>query len=281
MIKRILVGLGGTHFTAVAIRQAVDLAERHGASIVGVTLVDPNRLKRVGPVPAGGAAYADRMRERRMTVSREALEEAMTALEAACAKAGVGCRIEWEANAPFDRMIALARYSDLTFFGLRSLFDCDFSSECGLSNEPRESVVRLISGGVRPIIAVAPQHRTLRSALVAYSGSMGSANAMRCFVQLRPWSELRLQIVHLEERKGRGGRLLEEAADYCRRHGLEAETEAIDAKAPGGLLRCAQEKNCDLIVLGNGMGGLLKRRILGDTTLELIQKADRPLFLAR
>jgi hypothetical protein len=29
------------------------------------------------------------------------------------------------------------------------------------------------------------------------------------------------------------------------------------------------------------MGGLLKRRLLGDTALELIQKADRPLFMTQ
>jgi nucleotide-binding universal stress UspA family protein len=281
LIKRILVGLGGTHFTDVAIRKAVDLAERHGASIVGVTMVDPNRLSKVGPVPAGAAAYAEKIRERRMAVSREALEETMATLTIACKKAGIGCRIEWETAEPFDRMIAFSRYSDLTLFGLRSLFDCHFSSECGISNEPRESVIRLVSSGVSPIIAVSPQYREIRSALIAYNGSMGSAKAMRRFVQLRPWPDLRLGIVRFEEGSSRDETLLEDAADYCRGHGLNAETEVVAGKARTGLLNYAQEKDYDMIVLGNGMGSLLRRRIFGDTALELIETADRPLFLTR
>ncbi len=281
MIKRILVGLGGTPFTDVAIRQAVELAGRHGASIVGVTVVDPKRLGQVGPVPLGAAAYAEKMRERRLAVTREALEETLTTLESACREAAIECRLERETADPFEGLIALSRYADLTLFGLRSLFDCDFSSQCGLASEPRESVIRLVSSGVRPIIAVSPQHRQIRSALVAYSGSMGSAKAMRRFVQMNLWPELRLGIVHFEERPGLGEDLVAEAAGYCRAHGVEPETAVLAGDARTDMLRYAQEKGYDLIVLGNGMGGLLRRRLLGDTVLDLIQKADRPLFLTQ
>jgi len=281
VIKRILVGLGGTPYTDVAIRQAVELAQRHEAAIVGVTVVDPKRLGKVGPVPLGGAAYAEKMRERRLAVTREALEATVTTLEGACREAGIPCRVENETADPFERLISLSRYSDLTFLGLRSLFDCDFSSECGLASEPRESVLRLVSSGVRPIIAVSPRYREIRSALIAYSGSMGSAKAMRRLVQLRPWDDLRLGIVCFEEGAGPGTALVEDAADYCRAHGLAPETAVLPGPARSGLLRYAQEKDYDLIVLGNGMGGLLKRRLLGDTALELIQKADRPLFMTQ
>lgn len=44
MIKRILVGLGGTRFTPVAIKRAVELAEKHEAEITGVTAVDMLRI---------------------------------------------------------------------------------------------------------------------------------------------------------------------------------------------------------------------------------------------
>lgn len=281
MIKRILVGLGGTPFTDVAIRQAVVLAQHHGASVVGVTVVDPKRLSQVGPVPLGGAAYAEKIRERRLAVTREALEATIGALEAACRDAAVDLRLERESANPFERLIALSRYSDLTVFGLRSLFDCDFASECGLASEPRESVIRLVSSGVRPIIAVSPQYREIRSALMAYSGSMGSAKAMRRFVQMRPWSDLRMGIVHFEAQPGQGGAMIADAVSYCRAHGIEPEAAVVAGDARIDLLRYAQEKGYDLIVLANGMGSLMRRRLMGDTVLDLIQRADRPLFLTQ
>jgi nucleotide-binding universal stress UspA family protein len=62
MIKRILLGLGGTPFTNVAIERAIELANEHGAVITGVTVVDTKRLKQIGPVPPGGSAYAEKLR---------------------------------------------------------------------------------------------------------------------------------------------------------------------------------------------------------------------------
>ncbi len=63
MIKRILVGLGGTPFTAAATQWATELGDLHQAQLTGVTIVNTKKLEKVGPVPAGAAAYAQRMRE--------------------------------------------------------------------------------------------------------------------------------------------------------------------------------------------------------------------------
>ena len=64
MIKRILLGLGGTPYTDVAIERAVELAKDHGARITGVTVVDIKRLKKIGPLPPGGDALAEKLRKK-------------------------------------------------------------------------------------------------------------------------------------------------------------------------------------------------------------------------
>ena len=58
MIKRILVALSGTSCTPSAIAHGVELAKEHNAELSGVTVIDPNRLKDVGPVPICGASAA-------------------------------------------------------------------------------------------------------------------------------------------------------------------------------------------------------------------------------
>jgi hypothetical protein len=50
LIKRTLLGIGGTPFTNVAIQRAVDLWKIHEAQLTAVTVVDEQRLGRVGPV---------------------------------------------------------------------------------------------------------------------------------------------------------------------------------------------------------------------------------------
>ena len=53
MIKRILLGLGGTPYTTVAIQRAVELAKRFEAEITGVTVLDVERLTNVSGLRQG------------------------------------------------------------------------------------------------------------------------------------------------------------------------------------------------------------------------------------
>ena len=275
MIKRILVGLGGTPFTEVAVRRAVELARAHEAELTGVTVVDLGRIHKVGPVPLGGGAYAQRMVERRIAVTEDRVEQAVSAFKHACSEAGVGHVVERETGDPFDLMISHARYHDLTIFGLKSLFDY------GITPEPKDALIRLVTQGVRPILAVSPKFRTVRKALVAYSGSMESAKAMRRFVQMRLWSDLEIEIVHFAKDDAEGKRLLSDAATYCRAHGCRTETRRISGSAETDILSRAQESDADIIVMGNSIRSLMFRHILGSTTLSTILNTDRPLFLAQ
>ncbi|WP_319407184.1 universal stress protein [uncultured Desulfosarcina sp.] len=275
MTKRILVGLGGTPFTTVAVKRAVELARTHHAHVTGVTIVELDRLQRVGPVPLGGAAYAQRMAQRRIDVTRERVEAAVSEFEKACQEAGVNCSVERETGNAFDLMISHARYHDLTIFGLKSLFDY------GLTEEPKDALIRLVSQGVRPILAVSPQYRNIRKALVAYSGSMESAKAMRRFVQMRLWPDVRIDIVHFSTDTSKGKELLAAATEYCRAHGYETKMRIVDEDADAGILDHAQQTQADIIVMGNSVRSLMFRQIMGSTALATIQNADRPLFLAQ
>lgn len=275
MIKRILVGLGGTPFTAVAVQRAVELAQTHDCHLTGVTVVEIDRLKNVGPVPPGAGAYAKRMAERRIAVTQDRVRAAVDAFKAACNAAGIAHTVEMENGDPFDLMIAHSRYHDLTIFGLKSLFDY------GLTESPKDSLIRLVSQGVRPILAVSQQYRSVRKALVAYSGSMESAKAMRRFVQMRLWPAVTLEIVHFSSNAGTGTVLLEDAAAYCQAHGFTATTRLINGSPDTGLLAHAETSAADIIVMGNSVRSLMFRQILGSTVLSAIQAADRPLFLAQ
>jgi len=71
MLNRILVGLAGTEYTTPAIQHAIALASTNDAEVTGVTVIDEQRLTRVGPVPVGGGAYAKDLAEDRMRKAAE------------------------------------------------------------------------------------------------------------------------------------------------------------------------------------------------------------------
>jgi nucleotide-binding universal stress UspA family protein len=276
MIRTILLGLGGTPFTNVAIERAVELARLHNAIITGVTVVNPDDYEKIGPVPVGGGAYAKRMRDHRRQVTEAAVAKAAETFLARCRSGGISARVERERGDPFSLMAQRARFSDLTVFGLRSLFDY------GITAEPKAALVNLVAQGVRPIIAVSERFRPIRRALVAFNGEMASAKAMRRFVQLNPWPGTALSIVHFTSSPGEAHRRdLAEAAEYCQAHGFTVKTALRGGSPREGILAHAQETDADIIVMGNGMRHLMIRKVLGDTVLDTIQNADRPLFLAQ
>jgi nucleotide-binding universal stress UspA family protein len=274
MIKRILVGLAGTHYTPVAIRTAVELARQRQAELTGVTVVDPARLSNVGSVPLGAEEAAEELREHRLRLTAQRVEEVIAQFESACAAAGVVYRVAREKGDAFRKMLAYSRYHDVTVFGLRSVFEYWFEEDdsCSL-------LARLVEGGVRPILAVSEQYRPVRRVLIAYSGSVESANTFRQFIQLGPWPELTLRLVTFGEPEEGGEKLLADAAGYFRTRGLEPETDHVPGSAMDQLLPYAEATGADMIVLGNSARRYLLKRLFGETALHVMQHADRPLFL--
>lgn len=277
MIRRILVGIGETDYTISAIRQAVELAMVHGAELTAVSVLDENRLARVGPVPIGAGSFAHDLAASRMANARERSEWGAQEFTAACSDAGVKYQIARKFGDPFDVLTHQSHYHDLMIFGLKSLFEFD------LVDDPHDVLVRLVQFGVRPILAVCKGYYQVRKVLIAYSGSAESAHAMKNFAQMRLWQNPLVRIVSftagrmLDETK----ELLGEASLYCRAHGYEVETDAVHALPKDQIVPYAEEWGADLIVVGNSAKSLLLRRIFGETALQVVRHATRPLFLSQ
>ena len=274
MIKRILLGLGGTPYTNVAIQRAVGLAKRFEAEITGITVIDVSRLFMVGTMEGERAAHN---MAGRIFLTKERIKVAIGKFEAACTAEGIKYQVKQEDEEdPFDLMISLARYHDLMIFGLRSIFEYGISTE-----EPKDTLARLISAGVRPIIAVSDKFRPIQKVLIAYSGSMESAKTMKRFVQLRLWPDVKLKIVTFLSSDDKTYQLLYDASEYCRAHGFHVESDSNPGSPKDFLLPMATLWQADMIVLGNSARNLLVKRIIGETALHIIRNADRPLFLCQ
>ena len=274
MIKRILVGLTGTHYSPVAIRTAVELALARGAELTGVTVVDTARLSHLGPVPLGAEGAAEELREHRLQLTAQRVEEVIGQFESACTAANVPYRVAREEGDAFRKMLAYSRYHDVTVFGLRSVFEYYFED-----NDSCSLLARLVEGGVRPILAVSEDYRPVRRVLIAYSGSVESANTFREFIQLGPWPDLTLRLVTFGDHDEGGNKLLADAAKYFRACGLDPETEHVPGSPKDQLLPYAEACGADMIVLGNSARSYLLKRLFGETALNAMQNADRPLFL--
>ena len=274
MIARILVGIGGTPFTPTAIRYAVELAQAHQAEVLGITVIDRRRLAAL--TKASGTSQDVVLELQRLDAAEQQREQAIEDFESACANAGLSYSVARESGDPFEKMISQARYYDLMVFGLRSLFEYDV-----FGNAPSDVLTRLISRGVRPILAVSQGYRPIRRALLAYSGSMESIAAIRRFMQMGLWPDLSVKIVTFEHAPEVAAELLADAADYCRAYGCDAEVEHVAGSAQELLLGHATDWNADVIVVGNSAKRLWLKKLLGETAMHAIRHATVPVFLSQ
>jgi nucleotide-binding universal stress UspA family protein len=175
-------------------------------------------------------------------------------------------------------LIKLSRYHDLAILGLRAAFEYGLPDAAG---DPAQLVDRLVTGGVRPIIAVPNTPLNVRRTLVAYSGSMGSAKALRQYLRFNLWPEATMRIVTFGPDNEESQKLLADVSSYCGTYGIRPETGVIDASPIQGLLQASEDWNADMIVMGNSHKNLLLSRVLGKTLLQVVKESDKALFLGQ
>jgi nucleotide-binding universal stress UspA family protein len=276
MLKRILVGLAGTSYTPVAIQRAVMLAKAHNAEITGVTVLDTRRISMLGGTAPMTCDTLLAGPDSRLAITQTRMADSIQSFEVTCRAAGIKHHVVSETGDAFSRLLDLARYHDLMVFGLRSVFEYDF-----LGDSPESILIRLIGNGARPLIAVTDKFRSISRVLIAYSGSMESATAMKRFVQMRLWPELEIRIVTFHPDKQKASELLRDAEAYCRSHGFSVSHQSNPGDPKVLLLAAATMWKADMIVMGNSARNVLMRKLLGDTLRETLHDTDIPLFLAQ
>jgi nucleotide-binding universal stress UspA family protein len=275
MIKRVLVGLAGTPYTPVAIQRAITIAQANSAEVTGVTVLDLARVRRLAQVQSA-LTRADDARGQRLAIMESRITESIREFEEACERAKVPYHVVEENGDPFTKLVDLARYHDMIVFGLRSIFEWEFHS-----GSPQELLIHLVGAGVRPIIAVPQTYRPISRVVIAYSGSMESAKAMKRFVQMRICPDAQLKIITFHPSGDEACKLAVAAAGYCRAHGYHVEHQSNLGQARDLLLAAATLWQADMIVMGNSARSVWIRRILGDTLLDVLSQAEIPLFLAQ
>ena len=274
MIRRLLVGLTGTPFTPVAIQRAIELAMRHDATVTGMAVSDRLAAANVAPLGMVSTSAARELRTERLDQLERRVHKSIQDFASACDSAGVRANTVNVSGDPIQAVCAQWRYHDALILGLRGLFDY------GVIDQPQDALLKLIGSGVRPIIAVSQHFRTIDRVMIAYSGSLESAKAMKRFVQLGLWPDATVRIVNFGHDHNKAKRLLADAQGYCRDWGVEADTDHVVGTARSEMLPYAEKWDADLMVLGNSARNAWSRRILGSTTYRMIRESPLPLFLA-
>lgn len=137
-----------------------------------------------------------------------------------------------------------------------------------------------------------------RQIVVAIDGSEHSSRALEYGKHLAEYEGARLWLVHayphtsdlrgyeaydrlISERTKVGQVILDEAREILGDTTLEVREELLEGPAAEGILRVAEARNADLIVMGTRGLGTLGGLLLGSVSSKVVQHAHCPVMLVR
>ncbi|WP_454887500.1 universal stress protein [Sphingomonas oryzagri] len=246
------------------LKVSADLAERFGASVIGVAACEGFQLAYGGPYVTADAA--DIIREQTERLTREAEAEFRTVL------ASRVTHLEWRAAETYgpvsEYLAAQARGADLIVAAAGKGAD-DLVMQAG-----------------RPALLVPPgaSHAPLDRALVAWKDTREARRAVMDAVPLLQSARHVLVVeIAAADQLPQASEHLSDIAGWLRRHGIEVETKALQTRGSDAesLAKAATEYGAEVIVAGAYGHSRFREWILGGVTSDLLLDTHRFSLLSR
>lgn len=271
MAKRYLVGLHGSEYAQVAMEMALTLARRHGATLVGLGVVDLPHLTAPQPLPPGAGAFKETRDRAVVERARQQIAQVLEAFSRRAAEVPVAVQTELQEGDPPLVLAREAQRVDLVIVGKKHL--------------PREewekgshTLEQLLRHTPRPVLCVPAAPTELAHVLVAYDGSLEAARTLLAFVHSGIAPPGPIELVAL------GSAAQAEApraAEFLQSHGWQPQLHAEQAVRHVGarILELAHDHQAHLVVMGSCGQGRLKEFFFGSATKEVLGGAQVPLLL--
>ncbi|MGA9531934.1 MAG: universal stress protein [Anaerolineales bacterium] len=250
LFRDILVPLRGDEAGWQALEQAIVVAQRESARLLGLHIVGEDSE----PAPYDG------MRERFEQRCQQAHVEGQLIVQAGSVAVTLPDRARWVdlvvlqlAHPPADQMVA--RLSS----GIR----------------------RLIRGCPRPLLVVPGAAEPLNRGVLAFDGSAKAREALFIATYMASAWGIALSVVTFEEKRLDADQVLTEARSYLEGHSVEASYHRAPMRLTDGLLAFAAEENRDLILIGGYGATPVVEAVAGSGLDEILRRLDRPLLVSR
>ncbi len=258
----------------------IDLAQSHGATVTGFTVVDPARVtRRVGPAGPGAFGFQIKLIEARKERANELAGDAMRQLEDRCRDAGVAFEPQHHQGAADQTLADVWRFQDLCLLPTRPWAPGEDDAY------DETAALQMVALGLRPLLAVPPESPVRPAkALVGLSGSLDSAKSYKHFIQMGLWQEIPLHLVTVGAPKSgdEPAQLLAEGVAYAAAHGRVATTAVLGGAKDrvAVFLNEGARVGAELFIIGSSYGRFLNVRRFGSNAAGLLKRTKVPLFIS-
>jgi nucleotide-binding universal stress UspA family protein len=271
MAKTFLVGLHGTQYAQAAMELALALAQRQGAMVLGLGVVDLPHLTAPQPLPPGAGAFKEARDQAVVEHARRQIEQVLETFSRRAGELQVPVQTEIHEGDPPLVLAHQAQRVDLVVVGKK--------------HRPREewergsqTLEQLLRHTPRPVLCVPVARSDLARVLLAYDGSLEAARTLLAFVHSGIAPAGPIELVALGTAAQAAAPL---AAEFLQSHGWQPRLHAEPAAHHVGMRILELARACDagLVVMGSAGQGRVKEFFFGSATREVLGETEVPLFL--
>jgi nucleotide-binding universal stress UspA family protein len=280
MIKRILVSISQAPANSPETALALNLARHHGARITGFTAVDADLIRQDTPTSVGVFSYQIKLREENLRAANDMADHAIGEFRETCGNEGIEFHAAVASGGRDTTLGNVWRFQDLCLMSTTPWGPGDTKTG------DISSVLHLIAMGLRPLIAVPANSSTSMpgKVMIALSGSLDSAKAMKHFIQMGLFGKIAAHVVVSGQPKSGESpeALLAEASAYLEAHGCSTTVAALEESSDRTslLLDEAKRVGAGLLVIGSSYKKFLTMERFGKHALGLLEESPIPIFIS-
>jgi len=276
MLKSILIGLDGSHYSQVALELGLQWAKRCEAVLVGLGIVDEPTIRSHEPVPIGGGVFRMERDKDRIAEARGKVERFLDSFNEQCDRAGVSCKVIDEAGLPFAEILRQSHRYDLVLLGHETHFHFETHDKAD------ETLWRVLRRDSRPVAIAPPQLEPGSSVVLAYDESPQADRALQAFQASGLDFGEEVVVLCIGTTEEQAGGQAEEAVEYLQSHGIRAASCPRMSSAPTGqiILEEVRNRRARLLVMGVSKHSTLRDLLLGGVTKTVLRESPAPVLFS-
>jgi nucleotide-binding universal stress UspA family protein len=275
MLRSILVGVDGSTYSTAAVELGIQWAQRSGAVLVGLGIIDAPTISKPQPVPLGGSAYKVHHDASLLTDASHKVGQFLEHCARRCAEAEVACQILQDIGLPAEQILLEAQRYDLILLGQHTFFHFE------TQQQPDDTLHVVLKQSPRPVVAVPATLPAGHVIVVAYDGSPHAARALQMLQIIGLEGSQEVHVVCVDPHQEQADRCVEHAVAFLQSHHIMAHAYALaTAAAPARvLLEHVHQVKASLLVMGAYGRSTLREFFSGSVTRTMLQESPVPLFL--
>jgi nucleotide-binding universal stress UspA family protein len=264
----------GSEYSTAAVELGIQWAQRSGAVLVGLGIIDAPTISKPEPVPLGGSAYKAHHDAILLRDASRKVGQFLELCAQRCAEANVACQTLQDIGLPAEQILLEAQRYDVILLGQHTFFHFE------TQQQPDDTLHIVLKQSPRPVVAVPATLPAGRVVVVAYDGSLHAARALHMLQVLGLQDSQAVHVVCVDPDQEHADRCVERAMAFLQSHDIVAQAyaRATETDPACVLLEHVHRVQASLLVMGAYGRSTLREFFSGSMTRTMLRESPVPLF---